>query len=134
MEKVEAQRVLDRLAISASALCIFHCLATPLLLVAVPVISATPIADERFHGFLLAFILPFSLVSLFLGCGRHKDRLVLVLGGLGLSSLVLIAFLGHDLLGELGERVATVVSGVIVAAGHLRNYRLCRRDSCAIPD
>lgn len=130
MQKVQAQRLMDRMAISASALCMLHCLLTPLLLVAVPVISTTLLADEAFHRLLVAFVLPTSLVALFLGCRRHKDRGVLVLGGLGLISLVLVALFGHDLLGETGERVATVISGAILAIGHLRNYRLCRQDGC----
>lgn len=130
MEKVQAQRLMDRMAISASALCMLHCLLTPLLLVAVPVISTTLLADEAFHRLLVAFVLPTSLVALFLGCRRHKDRGVLVLGGLGLISLVLVALFGHDLLGETGERVATVISGAILAIGHLRNYRPCRQDGC----
>lgn len=118
------------MAISGSMLCILHCLATPLLLVAVPVVASTFVADEEFHRILVMFVLPISLVALFAGCRRHKDRVVLAVGGLGLVLLVSIAFLGHDLLGELGEKVATVVSGGVLAIGHLRNYRLCRRREC----
>ena len=132
MEQTRVQRLLDRMAISASMLCALHCLVTPLLLIAVPVISSTLLADDEFHKILVMFVLPVSLVALFIGCHRHKDRIVLVLGGLGLIALVSIAYLGHDLLGEVGEKVATVISGVILAIGHLRNYRLCRRDGCEV--
>ena len=120
----------ELIAVSASALCVFHCLATPILLIAVPVLSSTFVADEEFHRFLVLFLLPVSLVALFIGCRRHRDRVVLVLGGLGLISLVLTGYLGHELLGELGEKITTVMSGVILAIGHLRNYQLCRRDGC----
>ncbi len=107
-----------------------HCLLTPVLLIAVPVLSTSMLVDEQFHLVLLAFVLPVSLVALFLGCRRHKDGVVVLLGGLGLVSLAVVALLGHDTLGEFGERSATVVSGVILAAGHLRNYRLCRHEGC----
>jgi hypothetical protein len=130
MDQAKAQRLLDRMAISAAALCMLHCLATPLLLIAVPIVPAGFMADREFHGILVMLALPVSLVALFMGCHRHGDRGVLVLGGIGLASLGLIAFLGHDVLGESGERVATVVSGAVLAAGHLRNYKLCRRDGC----
>jgi hypothetical protein len=130
MEKVKVQRLLDRMAISASALCMLHCLVTPLLLIAVPVISSTIVADDEFHRILVAFVLPVSLIALFLGCRRHRDRAVFVLGVFGLISLVLIAYLGHDLLGEAGEKGATIFSGVILAIGHFRNYHLCRHDGC----
>lgn len=130
IEPTKVQRLLDRVAVSASALCVFHCLATPILLIAVPVLSSTFVADEEFHRFLVLFLLPVSLVALFIGCRRHRDRVVLVLGGLGLISLVLTGYLGHELLGELGEKITTVMSGVILAIGHLRNYQLCRQDGC----
>jgi hypothetical protein len=56
----------------------------------------------------------------------------LALGGLGLIALVSIAYLGHGLLGEVGEKVATVIGGAILAIGHFRNYRLCHRDGCDV--
>lgn len=118
------------MAISASALCMLHCLVTPLLLVAVPVISSTFLVDEEFHKTLVTVVLPTSFIALFLGCRRHKDRTVFVLGSLGLIALVSIAYFGHDLLGELGEKVSTVISGAILAFAHIRNYRLCRHDGC----
>lgn len=130
IEQAKVQTLLDRAAISASMLCMVHCLATPVLLIALPMLSSTFMADEAFHRFLLMFLLPISLIALSIGCRRHKDRGVLLLGGLGLVCLILAAWLGHDLLGESGEKVATVISGVILAFGHLRNYRLCRQDRC----
>lgn len=131
MQKVRVQQLFDRIAISGSALCMLHCLATPVLLVAVPVATSTFMGDEHFHVFLVAIVLPVSLAALFMGCRRHKDRAVLLLGSVGLASLVIVALLGHDLLGELGEKAATVISGAVLAVGHLRNYRLClHEDAC----
>ena len=57
MEKVQGQKILDSLAISASTLCVLHCLVTPFLLILVPVISSTFVADELFHKIFVAFIL-----------------------------------------------------------------------------
>ncbi len=130
MEKANVQTLMDRLAISASLLCMLHCIVTPLLLVAAPVISSTFLADEAFHQALVIFVLPTSLLALFLGCKSHKDAQVLLLGGFGLAALVSVAFFGHDLLGETGEKVATVISGAMLAFAHVRNYRLCRKDNC----
>ncbi|NJO13397.1 MAG: hypothetical protein HC872_07980 [Gammaproteobacteria bacterium] len=63
---------------------------------------------------------------------RHEDRRVLLLACFGLLSLGVVAYFGHDLLGAVGEKVATVVSGAILGLGHLRNYRLCRHERCAV--
>ena len=53
--------------------------------------------------------------------------------GLGIAGMLLLlfsAFWGHDLVGEWGERLLTVLGGITLAAGHVRNYRLCRQQDC----
>ena len=128
MEKVKLQKTFDRVAISASTVCMLHCLVTPVLLVVVPVVSSSFLSDELFHRVLVAFVMPISFIALFLGCQRHRDRTVLMLGSLGLFFLVLVALVGHELFGEMGEKIGTMISGAILVSGHIRNYRLCRHD------
>ncbi len=53
IKQEKVQTLLDRAAISASMLCMIHCLATPVLLIALPVLSSTFMADEEFHRFIL---------------------------------------------------------------------------------
>lgn len=135
MNKAQIQRFLDRSAVAASLLCLIHCLIVPLLLVSVPVISSTVLNDEAFHEVLLMFILPTSLIALFIGCRRHKDIVVLALGALGLLTLLGVAYFGHDLLGETGEKIASVMGGITLGIAHLRNYALCREEECEVdPD
>ena len=129
MTKDTVQRLFDRLAIALAGLCLVHCLLTPLTLVLFPMLAATAVADEHVHQILL-WLLPASLVALALGCRRHKDRLVVTLGALGLLALILTTMGGHAVFGEGGERWGTILGGVTVALGHLRNYRLCRRHAC----
>lgn len=130
MENIRTQKILDRVAIGISSLCVLHCLITPVLLIAIPVLASTIVADETFHKILLVFVLPASSLALLLGCRRHKDWMVFSLGTLGLTQLALVAFFGHEILGETGETVATVVSSLVLAVSHVRNYRLCRSDGC----
>lgn len=130
MNKAQIQRFLDRSAVAASLLCLIHCLIVPLLLVSVPVISSTVLNDEAFHEVLLIFILPTSLIALFIGCRRHRDIVVLALGALGLLTLLGVAYFGHDLLGETGEKAASVMGGITLGIAHLRNYALCREKEC----
>ena len=56
--------------------------------------------------------------------------MVALLGFTGLTVLVIAASLGHDGLGETGERAATLVGSILIALGHLRNFSLCRRMDC----
>ena len=122
---------LDKVAVSTSAICALHCLLLPLMAGLFPALSATIFGQEAFHVWLLWLVIPLSIVSLFLGCRVHKDPFVAVLGLAGLGTLIAAATLGHDGLGEAGERVATLIGASFIAASHLRNYSLCRRAECA---
>jgi len=131
MNRTRAQILLDRLAISASALCLIHCLVTPVQLLALPVLTSTMMADEEFHILMVVFVLPTSLAAFYLGMRRHRNRAVLLPGAAGLLILVFAALMGHDLLGETGEKAATVSGSLLLASAHVRNYRLSRRGACA---
>ena len=79
---------------------------------------------------ILVFILPTSLIALSIGCRKHKDLLTLVLGSIGLSVLTFTAVFGHQAFGETGERFVTTIGGLVLAAAHLQNFRMCRSDNC----
>lgn len=91
--------LLDRLAISMAVVCGIHCLVTPILLVALPIIGTTFWVDENFHLWMLLLVIPTTCLALFCGCRRHKDRWVLGAGALGLG-ILLAAFsaerIAHD--------------------------------------
>ena len=120
----------DWLGIAASAACGVHCVLLPTLLVAGTALPASFLTDESFHLAMLWLILPAAVVAFGIGCWRHKDRLVFVLGAVGLSGMVWAAFFAHDLIGENGERVVTVLSALVLIAAHLRNFHVCRSTGC----
>ena len=122
--------VLDRSAIGVSFLCVLHCLAVPLTLILAPSLAALPIADERIHLLLVLLVLPTSTVALTLGCRQHWLKHILVWGLTGIAILILAAGLGEGILGEYGEKVLTVVGSVLVAVGHILNFKCCRSASC----
>ena len=124
------QATSDKAAISLSIICIIHCLALPLIVVLLPVLTALNLQDEAVHWWMLGAVVPTSLYALTMGCKKHKDYTVMVLGVVGLVILVITTFLGHDLLGEAGESIFTTLGALIIAGGHLINHRLCRRSDC----
>jgi hypothetical protein len=131
----KTQIMSDRLAMVLSSLCILHCIATPLLLVAVPSLAAYSIfSGETLHHALLFFILPVGLLALTLGFRHHKQAWVLSMGIIGLVLLCspmllespLMAPLHIDLhdLGENSETYITIVASIFVVIAHTANYRL----------
>jgi len=122
--------LLDRASIGLSFICVLHCFATPILLAFAPSLLALPVADEKFHAVLIFLILPASIVALTLGCRRHGDMSVFYWGCSGLIVLLGTLLLGHDLLGDSGEKIMTVFGSGLVVVGHVLNFRSCRTSAC----
>jgi hypothetical protein len=128
----EIQRRLDQSAIAFSGLCMIHCLLTSVLFIIFPVLGATLVTVEKFHQFLLWFVLPVSLLALLLGYFRRKDKLALLLGLAGLSQMSVAAIFGNEFFSELSEVVITPLGSLILIAGHIRNYQICRCNECKV--
>lgn len=124
------QTVIDKAAVAISMLCVAHCLVLPVALTLLPVLAATPLENEVFHQILVIAVLPTSLFALTMGCRQHKSWMVFVWGCMGLLLLVVAAVLGHAVLGEFGEKGLTVLGSVLIAMGHIRNFRLCKTAPC----
>ena len=125
-----AMPYLDRIGVFLSATCLLHCLALPVLLTIAPITQTGLMDEQTFHLVLLWFILPVSLIALGIGCRQHKDLIIVLLGGTGLSLLLFAGLLGRTYLSPPTERVLTVVAGLILAAAHLRNFKICRATNC----
>lgn len=116
----------DRAAIGLSLACAVHCLALPLLIVALPALATLGIADESFHAWLILVVWPISAFALLAGCRRHRSVKIPLLGLAGLSVLGLPILLDHELVGEFGERALTLAGSVTVAISHWWNFSRCR--------
>ena len=121
-----AQALTDRLAIGLSLMCAIHCLAIPVLFLLLPSMATLSLDNEAIHFWLAAAVFPSSIYALTLGCKQHKRYRLLFLGAIGLSLLILALVLGVDRIGEVGEKVLTVLGAGSIAVGHWLNYRLCQ--------
>ena len=120
----------DKAAIGLSLLCVVHCLVTPIAIVMFPALAVTFLEGESVHYALLFLVLPISLFSLLLGCRKHGQRNILLLGIFGLFLLSLILLVGQETLGELGEKLSTVFGAVVIASAHFRNFKACQEKKC----
>ncbi len=126
---------LDKVAISLSAICLLHCLLTPVVITLVPILTSSALAQEDlFHQLLLWAIIPISASALFIGCRKHRNFSILFSGSIGMSILVLAAFLGHDVLSHSSEQWLTVLGGLVLAYSHYLNYKACQSISCGASD
>lgn len=114
------QRLFDTLAISASALCLVHCLALPVLLMLVPTLTAYLALPESFHIGALLFAVPTSILALAAGYRRHRWTVPARLAVPAIALLALGAFAAPE---EWIETVLTVVGATLLAVAHALNWR-----------
>ncbi len=111
---------IERAAISASALCLVHCLALPLVLAALPALSNVLALPESIHVWILLFAVPSSLLALFSGRARHGASYPIAIGVVGLSALAIgIMPFAHQI-----ETYVTVTGSLALAGAHIQNWRL----------
>ena len=121
------QEYTDKFAIGLSMLCTIHCLLLPLLLIALPSISALQIENEAFHFWMLAAVIPTSLYALSIGCKKHQRYRLLSWGISGLILMLTAVFFGNDIAGESGEKILTLLGAILVVVAHWGNFRRCQQ-------
>ena len=124
------QKIIDNLGITVSSVCAIHCVMLPLIFLIAPY---SFLASHEFHETLIYFILPCAFIAFVLGCRRHKDLMVAVIGTFGII-LLGSALLMHDILHsnqhseEFITVLITVCGSILLVFSHLRNRRLCMQD------
>jgi len=120
------QKLLDGFAVTASLLCLVHCLLLPVLLIALPVLATMLALPEAFHAAAFAVAVPTSILAMTSGRYRHQRQWPAILAGMGLALLGIGAFAIDS---ELSERVVTSIGAVTLAVAHILNWRA--RPTCA---
>lgn len=110
----------DGIAVSASLLCLAHCLAVPILAASLPALGLLLGHSVLIHALLLALALPLGVWAL--ARGRRKAGWQPVVTGLAGFMLMGAALL----LPEASERALTVAGVSLVAVAHWRNWRAGR--------
>ena len=124
------QKIIDNLGITISSVCAIHCLFLPMIFLIAPY---SFLASHEFHEALIYFILPCAFVAFILGCRRHKDLLVGVMGTFGIV-LLGSALLMHDVFHsdqhseEFSTILITVCGSILLIFSHLRNRKLCMQE------
>ena len=127
------QKIIDNLGITVSSVCAIHCLLLPAIFLIAPY---SFLASHEFHETLIYFILPCAAIAFILGCRKHGDVRVAIMGTLGLM-LLASSLLFHDIFHaeEHSEELITVLisiaGSVMLILSHLRNRKLCLQEDYA---
>ena len=127
---LDIRTIADGLGVVGATVCALHCIALPALLVLGSTVPTVFLDGESFHRSMLWLVVPSAVLAFALGCRRHKDRRVLLLGTFGIAGMVLSGTVLHDLMGEAAEKIVTLAAAALLIAAHFRNFKLCRFESC----
>ena len=124
------QKIIDNLGITISSICAIHCVLLPAIFIIAPY---SFLASHEFHEALIYFILPCAVVAFTLGCRKHGDLKVALMGMMGivlLGSSVLIHefFHAEEHSEELITVLITIAGSAMLILSHLRNRKLCLRE------
>ena len=127
------QKIIDNLGITISSVCAIHCVLLPAIFIIAPY---SFLASHEFHEALIYFILPCAAIAFVLGCRKHGDLKVAVMGTLGVILLV-SSLLFHEIFHadehsqELITVLITIAGSVMLILSHLRNRKLCLQEDYA---
>ena len=127
------QKIIDNLGITISSVCAIHCVLLPAIFIIAPY---SFLASHEFHEALIYFILPCAAIAFVLGCRKHGDLKVAIMGTLGLM-LLASSLLFHEIFHaeehseELITVLITIAGSVMLILSHLRNRKLCLQENYA---
>lgn len=123
------QALTDKFSIGLSTLCAIHCLVLPLLLITIPSLGALQLQNEAFHTWMLIAVIPTSIYALTMGCKKHQRYHLFFWGISGLILMVSAVMLGHEVIGDSGEKLLTLLGASMVVIAHWGNYKRCKNST-----
>ena len=123
---IKTQLITDKLAVTFSMVCVLHCFFTPSFIILTSTVLSVSVNNGFIHLAILLAATPISLFALILGYKNHKIFSVLLIGMMGLLTLIFAL-----LLGESGEKLMTLMGSILVSYSHFRNHQICKSLDCA---
>ena len=121
----------DRLGIWTSALCVLHCLLTPVLLSFSAVLAHLLPGEERVHRGLAVSVACFGAFALLNGFRRHRRSRVLMLLVVGLTCIFAAAWFGARLPSHGWEVALTFLGSSLMIMAHRLNHTFCGACACS---
>jgi hypothetical protein len=126
LKQAETQSLPDRVGIWMSALCVVHCIATPVLISFSAVLAHLLPAEESVHRTLATLVAAAGAIALIRGFRVHGRRRILALMALGLGFIFFGAWFGDHLPAHVWEVLITLTGSTLMIAAHRMNHTFCR--------
>jgi hypothetical protein len=121
----------DQIGIWTSALCVIHCLMTPIVLSLSAVSAHFLPSEERTHRSLAVLIATLGALALVKGYRSHRSLRVLLIMVAGLTCIFAGAYWGDRLPSHRVEVLVTLIGSGFMITAHRLNHTFCRECSCS---
>ena len=118
----KTEKILDKLGMIISGICVVHCLLAPIIVLALPWIEDI-FSHEIIHLFLLLFLFPLAIFTFTHGYKIHKKVSIIIMGITGIS-LISIPIITHP--SSFTEKVFTITGSIILIIAHYNNLKGCK--------
>ena len=116
----------DVVGISASTLCVVHCVLLPMALAFSPTLAHILPGNEDVHRTLAYLLAGVGLIAFWTGYKIHRRKLVLLLLIIGVLGVTVGAYAGSLLPSHFWEILVTFVGSSFLIVAHCLNRTLCR--------
>jgi hypothetical protein len=116
----------DSLGIATSALCVVHCVLTPVLISLSAVAAHLLPAEEKTHRAFAVLVTLLGAIALVRGFRKHGRRRILALMAAGLTLILTGACFGEQLPSHLAEVLVTLAGSALMITAHRMNHTFCR--------
>jgi len=123
---VSSRQWADQLGTWTSAVCVVHCLFTPVLLSFSAVLAHFLPGEESIHRTLAVLVALFGVIALISGFRRHRRSAILFLMFGGVGCIAGAAWYGDNLPAHAYEVALTMVGSGLMIAAHRLNHTFCR--------
>ena len=115
----------DTFGIWVSALCVVHCIATPLFISMSAVVAHFLPAEESVHRTLAAVVAAAGGIALIRGFRIHGRKRILGLMAAGLACIFFGAWFGDSLPSHIFEVGVTITGSALMIGAHRMNHTFC---------
>jgi len=116
-------KILDKIGICVSGLCLVHCLITPLVLVLFPSFKLAFSDHESFHEIFGVIVVSSVLMAVYPQCRKHGHKDIIAWAIIGVLFILSGIFLGHEF-GEVIEHVLTITGSLFLIVAHIKNMKV----------
>ena len=122
---------IDTLGIGTSALCIVHCLLTPVLLSFSTLLAHTLPSEESTHRSIAVIVALLGTIALIRGYRTHRRKRIPTLMAAGLACIAFAAYWGDHISTHSAEVLITAVGSTFMICAHRLNHTFCKDCRCA---